>query len=318
MYEGRGADTEGRVGVAEGFYRAALRLEEASADRDPRAYAETVLALASTLIRVCRLQEASAVLTPGESLMGPTAAGTDLLAARFAMSKALIAAYGGDFAAARTAAERALRSASAIPGALPELGVFIADVAEDQGDFDAAAKWDETVLSRMPSGPAEGEPSLPFFYPGGVALRLHHAYAIAGRSADARALEQRYTIVTARAGGAWLPVSDWKAGNGVCDGFPKGLKITDSFEDTPGLLEQFEHCVGPGRHEGLRVLVNLLFSPQGKVIAAAGAAINLDRDRLECACRSTLQATLPSVGYGYRSRHLEAQETSINRDNRGM
>jgi hypothetical protein len=52
--------------------------------------------------------------------------------------------------------------------------------------------------------------------------------------------------------------------------------------------------------------------------AVEGAAIDLEREQLECACRTATQAKLPPVGQGFRSRHFEGHTSGFNPDYRGM
>jgi hypothetical protein len=215
-----------------------------------------------------------------------------------------VAAYGGDLESSVAHAEDALRHFAGTPAASHEIGAFVADVEESRGNFSAAAKRYETILAAMSEGYTPPGPELPFFYPESIALRLHHTYSISGATSAAAALAARYGVVTARVGIAWPPESEWIVAGGVCTGVAPG-RLPYSLDDSPELVEQAENCVNQDQNDR-RVLVSLLFSPDGKVLAAEGAAIQVDRDRLECACRTAMQAKLYAIGEGLRSRHLES------------
>jgi tetratricopeptide (TPR) repeat protein len=314
--EGDEARSQAMYKNAEASYRRAVELYEQTPSRDPDEYAEALHSLSRGLNTLCRGDEARDVVLRGERVVSSIKPPHDAKA-MFIYQRAWIAAFEGDFALARAEAERAL-SVTTVRGALREVGSFIADVEEERGNFSEAAKWLARALADTSENGTKAQRQMAFYTLEGQALRLHHAYNISGLASEARSVAASYGIVTARAGRAWPSAGEWVVPAGACGGFEKGDSPYHALDDTPLLAREIGDCLGDWPQGG-QVLIKLLFSAEGRVLAAEGAAIDIDRDRLECACLAAMHATLPPAGRGYRSRHVEGVSPGgLQPDYRGM
>jgi len=323
MADGNEAGPAGQLAKAESRYRYAAELYDKDPNSDPEEHATALFELARTLNLRCGTDEALEVLSRGQHILETTGRQSPFLVAKFAYARGWIGAFSGDFAMARTETERAWGISGSLPGemqraALPELGAFMADVEEERGNFQEAVKWLERILTYMSKDYTRPDLPLPFFYAEGVALRLHHAYRIAGATTQARSLATRYGITTARAGVSWPTAPEWVIPAGACGGLARGDSPYAALDDTPELTGQIRNCFVKAASKKARVLLSLLFSPEGRVLAVEGAAVDLDREAVECASRTAMQAKMPPAGRGFRSRHLEADALNVNADYRGL
>ena len=157
-----------------------------------------------------------------------------------------------------------------------------------------------------------------FFHPDGTALRLHHAYSIAGANEDADALTKQWKLITVRVGARWPSPNDWVIPAGACGGLPAGASPYDALEDTPGLAGEIGNCFGRVNAATTRLSINLLFSAEGRVLSAQCSGIDLELEQLDCACRTVRQAKMPPIDRGYRARRWEGSGSGLQPDYRGL
>jgi tetratricopeptide (TPR) repeat protein len=318
-----GKEAKNNLDVAEAAYRRAVRLYDLSPESEPAELAEALLSLARVLNVRCRNDDALKALSRGESVLDPVKHSSPLLLARFSFRRAWIAAFVGNFVSARAEAEVTLERTRRLPKELQpellsELGAFIADIEEERGRFNEAAAWLERIRKHVSENEMPSDKRMAFFHPDGVALRLHHSYRIAGANEEADALAKQWKIISVRVGERWPSSNAWVVPAGACGGLPNGSSPYDALDDTPELDREMSNCFGRVESPAARLSINVLFSADGRVLSAQCSGIDLDREQIDCACRTVRQAKLPPIDRGYRSRRLEATGSGAQPDYRGL